>query len=205
MDYRTLYAKTVAALRLLAKQNGVKLPAGASKMTIVQRILEKEHGYAEAAVDQLIQEETAGAEEPRAREPEKEETKAEPVSKLQDTEKSENIENSKAVLKMEKPPVSEEAVSENIPVIEKKEENPVPEKMDEAPVKRPRGRPRKTDEQRAALTEKLRALTGKSIVLETRTDASLLGGVRVNVEGRTYDNTLRNRIDEIGQALRTDA
>ena len=35
--------------------------------------------------------------------------------------------------------------------------------------------------------------------------ASLLGGVRVNVEGRTYDNTLRNRIDEIGQALRTDA
>ena len=62
-----------------------------------------------------------------------------------------------------------------------------------------------TDEQRAALTEKLRALTGKSIVLETRTDASLLGGVRVNVEGRTYDNTLRNRIDEIGQALRTDA
>ena len=62
-----------------------------------------------------------------------------------------------------------------------------------------------TDEQRAALTEKLRALTGKSILLETRTDASLLGGVRVNVEGRTYDNTLRNRIDEIGQALRTDA
>ena len=56
-----------------------------------------------------------------------------------------------------------------------------------------------------ALTEKLRALTGKTIVLETRTDASLLGGVRVNVEGRTYDNTLRNRIDEIGQALRTDA
>ena len=62
-----------------------------------------------------------------------------------------------------------------------------------------------TDEQRAALTEKLRALTGKTILLETRTDASLLGGVRVNVEGRTYDNTLRNRIDEIGQALRTDA
>ena len=162
MDYRTLYAKTVAALRLLAKQNGVKLPAGASKMTIVQRILEKEHGYAEAAVDQLIQEETAGAEEPRAREPEKEETKAEPVSKLQDTEKSENIENSKAVLKMEKPPVSEEAVSENIPVIEKKEENPVPEKMEEAPVKRPRGRPRKTDEQRAAEAEAKRVRTEAS-------------------------------------------
>ena len=162
MDYRTLYAKTVAALRLLAKQNGVKLPAGASKMTIVQRILEKEHGYAEAAVDQLIQEETAGAEEPRAREPEKEETKAEPVSKLQDTEKSENIENSKAVLKMEKPLVSEEAVSENIPVIEKKEENPVPEKMEEAPVKRPRGRPRKTDEQRAAEAEAKRVRTEAS-------------------------------------------
>jgi len=162
LDYRTLYAKTVAALRLLAKQNGVKLPAGASKMTIVQRILEKEHGYAEAAVDQIIQEEAAGAEEPRAEEPEKiekEETKAEPVSKLQDTEKSENIENSKAVLKMEKPPVSEEAVSENIPVIEKKEENPVPEKTEETPVKRPRGRPRKTDAQRAAEAEAKHAET----------------------------------------------
>ena len=62
-----------------------------------------------------------------------------------------------------------------------------------------------TEEQCAALTEKLQALTGKTILLETRTDASLLGGVRVNVEGRTYDNTLRNRIDEIGQALHTDA
>ena len=69
-----------------------------------------------------------------------------------------------------------------------------------------------TDEQRAALAYILSrdlnvAATDAYIerLLEARTDASLLGGVRVNVEGRTYDNTLRNRIDEIGQALRTDA
>ncbi len=154
MDYRTLYAKTVAALRLLAKQNGVKLPAGASKMTIVQRILEKEHGRAEAAVDQSIQEETAArADELRAERPDAagdEITKAEPVEGLQDTEKTKSTDNSKAALKMEKPPISEEAVLENTPVIEKKEENPAPENVETVPVKRPRGRPRKTDAQREA-------------------------------------------------------
>ncbi len=152
MDYRTLYAKTVAALRLIAKQNGVKLPAGASKMTIVQRILEKEHGRAEAAVDQTIQEKlAAGAEESRAGAPEATENEErKPASILQEIEKSEHVENSEAAEKKEKPPVSKEAVSENIPVIEKKEENPAPEQAVEAPVKRPRGRPRKTDAQRAA-------------------------------------------------------
>ena len=155
MDYRTLYAKTVAALRLLAKQNGVKLPAGASKMTIVQRILEKEHGHAEAVVDDLIQA-AARAEEPRAAEPEaveKSEERAEEAPKIQDAEKIELIENSKAEIPMEKPPVSTEAAFENTLIIEKKEENTAPEKTEEAPVKRPRGRPRKTDAQRAAEAE----------------------------------------------------
>ena len=155
MDYRTLYAKTVAALRLLAKQNGVKLPAGASKMTIVQRILEKEHGHAEAVVDDLIQA-AARAEEPRAGAPEaveKSEGRAEEAPKIQDAEKNEPIENSKAEIPMEKPPVSMEAAFENTPIIEKKEENTAPEKTEEAPVKRPRGRPRKTDAQRAAEAE----------------------------------------------------
>ena len=49
MDYRTLHAKTVADLRLLAKQNGVKLPVGANKMRIVELILQKEQMNAETA------------------------------------------------------------------------------------------------------------------------------------------------------------
>ncbi len=49
MDYRTLHAKTVADLRLLAKQNGVKLPVGAAKMRIVELILENERKRLDAA------------------------------------------------------------------------------------------------------------------------------------------------------------
>lgn len=144
MDYRALYAKTVAALRVLAKQNGVKLPAGASKLTIVQRILEKEQGRAEAAVDQLIQE-AAGAKESQAGAPEA----AGNEEAAQSAPNSEGIENSRIAIKMEKPQGSNKAVLENKPVIKKKEENPAPEKTQDVPVKRPRDRPRKTDAQRA--------------------------------------------------------
>lgn len=148
MDYRALYAKTVAALRVLAKQNGVKLPAGASKLTIVQRILEKEQSRAEAAVDQRIQE-AAGAKESQAAAPEMPGNEEAALS----APTSEGVENSRIALKVEKPQGSNEAVLENKPVIEKKEENPAPETTQEAPVKRPRGRPRKTDAQRAAEAE----------------------------------------------------
>ena len=40
MEYRTLYAKTVAELRRIARQDGIKIPVGASKMRIVELILE---------------------------------------------------------------------------------------------------------------------------------------------------------------------
>ncbi len=49
MDYRTLHAKTVADLRLLAKQNGIKLPVGAAKMRIVELILDFERKRLEAS------------------------------------------------------------------------------------------------------------------------------------------------------------
>ena len=40
MDYQSLYQKTVIELRKLAKEQGVRIPAGASKASIVQLILE---------------------------------------------------------------------------------------------------------------------------------------------------------------------
>ena len=47
MDYRTLHAKTVADLRLLARQNGVKIPAGTAKMRIIEMILDAEKAQAD--------------------------------------------------------------------------------------------------------------------------------------------------------------
>ena len=41
MDYRSLHMKTVADLRILAKAEGVKLPAGTNKARMVELILEK--------------------------------------------------------------------------------------------------------------------------------------------------------------------
>jgi len=56
MDYRSLHMKTVADLRKIAKDNGVKLPAGVNKAQIVERILEKELDAVAAAVPAVAME-----------------------------------------------------------------------------------------------------------------------------------------------------
>ena len=40
MDYTTLYGKTIVELRAVARQYGVKLPAGINKDGIINRLLE---------------------------------------------------------------------------------------------------------------------------------------------------------------------
>ena len=42
MDYRTLHTKTVADLRRIAKEEGVKVPAGTNKALLVEMILERQ-------------------------------------------------------------------------------------------------------------------------------------------------------------------
>ncbi len=42
MDYQSLHIKTVVELRQLAKQQGVKVPAGTNKQTLIQMLLESE-------------------------------------------------------------------------------------------------------------------------------------------------------------------
>ena len=59
--------------------------------------------------------------------------------------------------------------------------------------------------QRARLIEKLTQMTGREIRLKEQTDASLLGGVLLEMEGKRYDNTVRHRLRAIEQAMSGEA
>lgn len=52
------------------------------------------------------------------------------------------------------------------------------------------------------LTEKLSATTGKTIDLQCSVDVAMLGGVRLNYDGKQVDGTVKNRMDTIGKLLK---
>ena len=58
-----------------------------------------------------------------------------------------------------------------------------------------------TPEQRDLLTARLRAMTGKAVRLEEKTDPAVVGGVMLEMEGQRYDNTVRHRLEEIRRAM----
>lgn len=58
-----------------------------------------------------------------------------------------------------------------------------------------------TEEQRKALTDKLSARTGKTILLENTIDPSLLGGVKLRYEGRELDGTAAGRLSALRRSL----
>ena len=53
------------------------------------------------------------------------------------------------------------------------------------------------DSQVNALKAKLESISGKKILLTQKTDESVLGGIRVEVEGKLYDGTVQGRLDEL--------
>lgn len=55
--------------------------------------------------------------------------------------------------------------------------------------------------QRVQMTEKLGKMTGKTVTLTEKLDASLLGGVLLEMNGQRYDNTLKNRLESIHSAM----
>lgn len=55
--------------------------------------------------------------------------------------------------------------------------------------------------QTARLQAQLEAITGKTILLENRVDPAVLGGVRVEVDGRRLDGTVKNRLDGLRRAI----
>ena len=59
-----------------------------------------------------------------------------------------------------------------------------------------------TDAQKAKLTEKLTAMTGKTVELMCRVDAAVLGGVRLQFDGQQMDGTVRSYLQEIENTLK---
>lgn len=57
-------------------------------------------------------------------------------------------------------------------------------------------------EQTEKLTAKLSSLTGKTVELQCKTDPSLLGGVRLDYDGKRVDGTVKSRLDAVGQLLK---
>ena len=59
-----------------------------------------------------------------------------------------------------------------------------------------------TKEQTEKLSEKLAAITGKKIDLTNRVDPGVLGGIRLDYDGKRLDDTVSNRLDAVRAALR---
>lgn len=59
-----------------------------------------------------------------------------------------------------------------------------------------------SDAQKAKLAEKLTAMTGKTVALSCKVDAAVLGGVRLQYDGRQVDGTVRNCLQEIENTLK---
>ncbi len=58
------------------------------------------------------------------------------------------------------------------------------------------------DTQKQKLTAKLETITGKTVELENRVDATVLGGVRLDYDGKRVDGTVQNRLDTIASLLK---
>lgn len=55
---------------------------------------------------------------------------------------------------------------------------------------------------RQALLKKLDAVFGKKIILDSRVDPSVLGGMRLECAGKCYDGTVKDRLSRIERGLR---
>ena len=59
------------------------------------------------------------------------------------------------------------------------------------------------DGQLAALTEKLNRITGKHVELENKLDPAVLGGLRLDYDGKRIDDTVSHRMDAIRNMLQS--
>ena len=58
------------------------------------------------------------------------------------------------------------------------------------------------ENQYAALSQKLAAVTGKTIQLHNRVDESVLGGIRLDYDGKRLDDTVSHRLDAVRGLLK---
>ena len=59
-----------------------------------------------------------------------------------------------------------------------------------------------TEDQKERLSQKLQAVTGKTIDLCNRVDPSCLGGVRLDYDGKRVDDTVSHRLGSIAALLK---
>ena len=59
-----------------------------------------------------------------------------------------------------------------------------------------------TSEQQQKLTDKLAAMTGKTIALTNQVDPSVLGGIRLDYSGKQLDDTVSHRLDALRSLLK---
>ena len=60
-----------------------------------------------------------------------------------------------------------------------------------------------TEDQSARLCEKLAKITGKTIELTNRVDPDVLGGIRLDYDGKRLDDTVSHRLESIRNMLST--
>lgn len=57
-------------------------------------------------------------------------------------------------------------------------------------------------EQLTTFEEKTGNLIQKKVVLENKTDATIIGGVRIFIEGKVIDATIRKRLNDLSESIR---
>ena len=58
-----------------------------------------------------------------------------------------------------------------------------------------------TEAERDALKRRLENIFGRTITLDCVVDPALIGGIRVEAEGRVMDGSIRNRLDQIKEVM----
>lgn len=59
-----------------------------------------------------------------------------------------------------------------------------------------------TEAQAQALKERLEKISGKTVLLTQKTDSTVLGGIRVELEGKQLDGTVQERLSSLKKKLR---
>ena len=59
-----------------------------------------------------------------------------------------------------------------------------------------------TEDQARRLTEKLEKLTGKTVELENRVDPAVMGGVRLDYDGKRVDGSVASRLESVRKMLK---
>ena len=58
-----------------------------------------------------------------------------------------------------------------------------------------------TENDLEALRQKLEKLSKRKVTVDARVDPALIGGVRVEMDGRLYDNTIQNKLGRLKQRM----